>query len=212
MAGNISSWDVVMKEINNENKVDSINGVGSNAPFKFKVLRQKEHETKRENLVIRTYYNNDEYGVIISSISNLHNDNAKLQDIGINLARQSFVELVKVINQHFYELPLEWIDCIGNGIPKEDLLKIVKHFKEYIKENDIEIKDDCYNIGVKEFTEEFENNMFNHGEKEVREALRLYKYTKCNGTSFTHVVKLDDKKSVKCISFWADKMDAIKEE
>lgn len=109
-------------------------------------------------------------------------------------------------------MPLKRVKCIGNGVSEEELLKFVRHFKGYINENNKEVKDGCYNIEVSEFSREYENNMFRYGEREYREALRLFGYTKCNGTSFTHVVKLDDNKPVKCISFFAEKINSIEEE
>ena len=212
MAVNQAKWNVVKGKNENKDKVVGIHGVDDCKPFKFEVIRQKDNETKQENLVIYASYNDEDYGKIICSISKIQSDILELKNVGIVLMRQNYVELAKTIEQHFYELPLEKVEYIGNGVPKEELLKFVRHFKTYIKENKIEKKDRCYNIEVSEFSKEYGNNMFKYEEREYREALRIYGYTKCNGTSFTHVVKLDDKKGVKCISFWADKIDEIAEE
>lgn len=210
MAVNQAKWKPENGEDKEKDKVVSIQGVDDCTPFKFKVSRQKDNETKKENLVIHAFYNNEDYGEVVSSISKIQNDITKLQDIGIVLARQNYIELIKIIKQNFYDLPLNNVECLGNGVSEEELLKFVKHFKNYIKENKIEEKDKCYNIEVTEFKEEYEDNMFKYGEREYREALRLYGYTKCNGTGFTHGVKLDGKKTVKCISFWAEKINKIK--
>ena len=214
MAVNQAKWNVVKGKNENKDKVVGIHGADDCEPFKFEVVRQKEDETKKENLVIHAYYNDEDYGKIICSISKIQSDILALKNIGIVLMRQNYVELAKTIEKHFYELPLKNVEYIGNGVDEEMLLKFVKHFKKYIKEKNIEKKDRCYNIEVLEFSKEYEKNMFKYEEREYREALRIYGYTKCNGTSFTHVVKLDknDKKGVKCISFWADKIDEIAEE
>lgn len=189
-----------------------ITGTGKLDAFSFMLERQKDGETKEENLVIQANYNDDYYGEIVSSISTLNTNIVKLQDVGIVLAWQYYIELAQKIKNNFYSLPLNIVKGLRNRVPEEKLLQLVRHFKEYIIENKIEEKDGCFNIEVGEFSKEFNNNMFKYEEREYREALRIWGYTKCNGTSFTHVVKLDGKKSVKCISFFADKINAVEEE
>lgn len=205
------------KKVKSEWKFDEktkiISGTEELDKFKFQVVRQKDKQSKQENLLIYAYYNGDDEdcGKVILNISKINNEITKLQDIGIVLGRQYYIELIKTIKENFYQLPLDKVDNIWNYISEEEILKFVRHFKGYIIEKKIEKKDKCYNIDVNEFTEEFNEHMFSYDEKEYRKALRFYGYTKCSGTSFTHVVKLDDKKSKRCISFFADKIDAIEE-
>ena len=58
-----------------------------------------------------------------------------MNDYGINLLAGDFLELVKVIRDYFYELPLDKID---RSISVNDLDDITAYLNEYIKSEKIE--------------------------------------------------------------------------
>lgn len=202
-------------EIKKENKVNAIKGLKveddtSLENFKFKIIRQKSRETRQEIILINAFYCDEDYGFWVTSIGKIYSDITKLNDIGIRMKRQQFNELAKVIDDNFYNLMLEHKEYIGNNVPEEMLYKIIEHFRQYIQKNKIEIKNECYNIPAKDFKEEYDKSPFKNKAaiKEVKEALKLYGYTKCNANRKDCNVKLEDgKKGVRCISFIAERID-----
>lgn len=193
---------------NKEGKVVSIVGKGSLAKFTFDIVRLKEKETRLERLLIQAYYDSADYGTLVTSIGKLYSDIIKLADNGVNMKRKAFVELSKIIDDSFYDLQIEEKESVGNNIPEETVHKIAGYFREYIKKKDIEIQNGCYHIPVEDFSKDYKDTTFKANERDVREALRLYGYTKCNANRNDLTVKLgEDKKAVKCISFIADKID-----
>lgn len=198
----------------NGEKTAVFSGAGELENFMFEVVRLKDKETKQEKLIISIYYGKgngdgkgESYGELHTSIGKLSSDIIRLYDFGINLKRKDLVELAKIISDNFYELPLKWKELLGNNVPEETVIEIVSYFKDYIKQEKIEIKNKCYNIQVKDFSKEYRDSTFAYDEKQVREALRIYGFTNCDKNRNDKVVKLDGKTGEKCISFFADKID-----
>ena len=150
-------WTATKGKIEEQEKVVSIDGMGEYVDYKFEIVRLKDNETKQED-----------YGTLITGIAKLDSDIKKLNDYGINLSAGDFLELVKVIRDHFYELPLNKID---NSISKEDLNAITAYFREYIITEKIEKKGGCYNIVVEDFKKEYEQSTFRHNVKDVVDSL-----------------------------------------
>lgn len=209
-------WTATKGKIEEQEKVVSIDGMGEYVDYKFEIVRLKDNETKQEMLSISAFHKEGEwedYGTLITGIAKLDSDIKKLNDYGINLSAGDFLELVKVIRDHFYELPLNKID---NSISKEDLNAITAYFREYIITEKIEKKGGCYNIVVEDFKKEYEQSTFRHNVKDVVDALRHHKYIDCNPNRKNKVVKMDDGKgnavSKRCISFLAEKIGEVKYE
>lgn len=209
-------WTATKGKIEEQEKVVSIDGMGEYVDYKFEIVRLKDNETKQEMLSISAFHKEGEwedYGTLITGIAKLDSDIKKLNDYGINLSAGDFLELVKVIRDHFYELPLNKID---NSISKEDLNAITAYFREYIITEKIEKKGGCYNIVVEDFKKEYEQSTFRHNVKDVVDALRHHKYIDCNPNRKNKVVKMDDGKgntvSKRCISFHAEKIGEVKYE
>lgn len=193
---------------NKEGKVVSIIGTGTLEKFKFDIKRLKEKESRQEKLLIQAYYASEDYGTLVTSIGKLYSDITKLSDNGINLKRKFFVELAKIIDDNFYYFLIEEKESVGNNVTEDAVQGIAGYFMRYIRDNRIEVQNGCYNIPVEEFSREYKGTTFRYDEKDVREALRLYGYTKCNSNRNDLTVKLgEDKKAVKCISFIAEKID-----
>lgn len=206
-------WEVVKGKVGEkeEEKVISIAGTGSLEKFKFELVRLKEKETKHEKLLIHANYESEDYGTLVTNIGKIHSDILKLSENGIHMKRKHFNELAKKIDDSFYDVMIQEKESVGNNVEERTVEEIVKYFKEYIKDNNIE-KDTngCHNIPVEEFSREYKGTTFKADEKDVREALRIYGYTKCNANRNDLTVKMgkeNEKKAVKCISFYADRAD-----
>lgn len=206
-------WTATKGIFKGQEKVVSIDGVGKYADYKFEVARKKDKQTGQEMLSITAFHKEgawEDYGTLITGIAKLDSDIKKLNDYGINLLAGDFLELVKVIRDYFYELPLDKID---RSISVNDLDDITAYFKEYIKSEKIEKKGGCYNIVVDDFKKEYEQSTFSHDIKDVVDALRLQGYIQCNPNRKNRVVKMDDGKGKtvgkRCISFTAEKIGEV---
>ncbi len=175
-------------------------------PFIFEVTRHKDKDTKQERLVVVAYYDKEESGRIVTTSSKLSSDLPKLSDFGINMKISAFHDLAQQINENFYDLRLKKEDGIVTGIAEEQLKSIVRFYKEYIVDKGIKNDGGFYNIDVNEFKKEYNESTFRFDITEVKVALRMGGYTRCNRNRNDYTIKVATGKSKKHISFIASKI------
>lgn len=189
-----------------------IRGINELSKFSFKVRRYKDIYSGLEVLKISAYYDGTDYGTIVGQMAKLDTELSNLLDIGINLSRLELVELRTIIGKNYYCLKPLIGESIENNIPDKLVNKVLQHFKEYIVENKIEKKDGFYNIPVADFKNEINDSVFRHYNiSDIKEALRIRKFTKCNANRNDFAIKdKDTGKNFRCISFDADVIDKVK--
>ena len=127
-------------KIDNENVQPSHTIVGLNdlENFSFEVVRLKDIYSFEEVLRIKAFYSGKEYGTRISKVSKLDTEIISLADIGINLSRVEYIELSNLIKKNYYNLEPQEREAIENNISDRTVEAVVKFYKEYIQEKQIE--------------------------------------------------------------------------
>ena len=185
----------------------------------FKINRVKHAVTGEENLHIIAYSNNEQYGYIITKLSELDTRIKKLSDYGIMMHQLCWDGFCRIVREHYRDINVEKKEYIDVPIFDEILIEFVKMYAEYISEKNIEpvkIKDGTkyYDIPQEDFKKVYVDSDFDYyGLTIWRKALRMQKYTKCNNnrTDFNANEENEDKKKVKVIRFYAEKIEALME-
>lgn len=197
-------WVVDDEEVKEEH---IISGVDELEPFSFHITRLKDIYTSMEVLKITAYYEDANYGTVVSKISKLDTLISELKDIGINLSRNSFVELISTINNNYYKLVPVERESIENNIPDSVVDGIVDYFRQYIEESNIKINNNYYDIPTEDFKKAYSESVFRRFNiADMKEALKIRNYTRCNTKRTDYSIKTDGVNH-RYISFCADIID-----
>lgn len=208
MGGNIMPTKEYWK-IDNEKLQDShiIVGMDDLEKFSFEVVRLKDIYSFEEVLKIKAFYDGKEYGTRISKVSKLDTEIVALADIGINLSRVEYIELSNLIKKNYYNLEPQEREAIENNISDITVNAILAFYREYVQEKQIEPKDGFYNIRVEDFKDEFSKSSFRrYNITDIKEALKIRKYIKCNAGRNDLAIKVDGINR-RFISFDAQKLE-----
>lgn len=189
-------------------EIHTINGIEELSKFRFEIRRLKDVYTGLEVLKITAYYDGMDYGTIVSKAAKLDTDIPALSDIGINLTRVECSDLCDVIKKNYYNLIPQMGESIENNIPDKLLDKVLSYFKAYIDEKDIVVENGFYNIPVEDFKKAYTESTFRfYNITEVKEALKLRHYIRCNPKRNDFAIKKNDKVQ-KYISFDVEAIDS----
>ena len=197
-------------EIETHNGVfDTVKGIGELDVFSFQLKRLKDIYTGMETIKILAFYKGDKYGTIVNKFAKLDTDIANLSNVGINLTRLQSVELTKIIKDNYYEMSVEVGEGVEINVSEELLNGILKYFKDYVEDKKIVNTNGFYNIPVAEFKTAFSESIFRHyNATDIKEALRIGMYIRCNAKRNDYSIK-EDGVNHRYISFNADKLDKV---
>lgn len=183
-----------------------ITGLGDLAQFSFEIIRLKDVYSYEEVLKINAFYDKKEYGSRISKLSKLDTEIVSLGDIGINLSRVEYIELSNLIKKNYYNLEPQAREAIENNVSDRTVKAVVALYRNYIHEKQIEPRDGYYNIPVEDFKREFNDSTFRrYNMSDIKEALRIRGYIKCNMGRNDLAIKVDGVNH-RYISFDAEKL------
>lgn len=182
-------------------------GVGDGLEdFRFRVSRLKDIYSCEETLRIEAYHGGRPCGWRVLRVSRLETDITGLLDIGIHLSRLEFIELRRIIQKHYYHLEPTLTEAIGNTVADGVVEGVVGLFREYVRDRFMEPRDGHYNIPTEEFKREFSESVFRgHSISDIKEALRVRGYTRCNARRNDFAIK-EDGVNRRYISFNAERM------
>lgn len=188
--------------------------------YSFKVSRVKHSITGEENLHVIAYSNNEQYGYIITKVSELDARIKKLSDYGIVMHQLVWDSFCKAVRDNYNQIDIERREFID--IPILD--KLVEAFVilcgQHINEENINIceckKEKFYDIKVESFTKIYEESSFDYYSINTwRKALKMQGYTKCNSNRTDYTTDTVDesgkKQKIKVIRFYAEKIEALME-
>lgn len=189
--------------------------------YSFKISRAKHSITGEENLHIIAYSNTEQYGYVITKLSELDTRIKKLSDYGIVMHQLVWDSFCKAVRDNYNQIDVEKREFIDIPILNKLLEGFVVLCVEHIKDNKIKVTD-CkneryYDIAVEEFEEVYSKSCFDYYSSTVwRKALRMEGYTKCNSNRTDCTVDIEDekgkKKKIKVIRFYAEKIDKLMED
>lgn len=192
--------------------IHTIQGIDDVEKFSFNVMRRKDKNTGDEVVRISTFYNNIEYGTIITKLSEIDDIFKPLSDKGIILPTMVISrDLSDTIKNNYYCFEPQESEYINNNISEKIVDGVFEMFCKYIQEQEIQCNNKLYSIPVEDFKKEFENSSFRYNAiSDVKEALKLAKYTYCNNNRTDHAIKEKDDvktKNKRYISFFSDRVD-----
>lgn len=189
--------------------------------FSFKINRVKHSITGEENLHIIAYSNNEQYGYIITKLSELDTRIKKLSDYGVVMHQLCWDSFCQIVRKNYNQIDIERREFIDIPILDKLVDDFVVLCAEYIREENIKIceckKEKFYDIKVDSFAKIYEESSFDYYSINTwRKALKMEGYTKCNSNRTDYTADIleesEKKQKTKVIRFYADKIDKILEQ
>lgn len=185
----------------------------------LEIQRVKDRYSRKEGIVITLFVNKKEDARIATTISRVREDIRKLAEFGVYITSRLYDELELLIRDAYYYIYIQEREYIDNDIPTGAVEEFVEMCHEQIQmqmgdeqedsKKEIVKKDGCYCIPVKIFQEWYDESPYRRFPlKDLKEALKVYGYTKCNTGRLDYTVAGKGK----VIALRMDKLEGEKNE
>lgn len=189
------------------------NNDNSPASLKFQTMRYKDNVTGKEMLEITAFLNNNKYGTINTSISNISFELLSFNEYGIIIKRTLFIDLATTIKTNYYLMDINYTSEIDYKLTDETFNKIMVYICDYIKSNKIQSKNvnmkDVFPIPTNEFNECIaDSSFYKYNIADIKKELSKKSYTLTNKNRYDCVIKIKDSdnkdKTQKAICIYKD--------
>lgn len=191
--------------------------------IKYRIARLKDVYSREETMCIHILNDGKEDGIIVTSISKLDADIAKLERFGIFLSASYLVdELVKIIRDNYFDIAVTERTYIGNDVPENVVVEFVSMCRDRImedegdkgdkgnkenKENNYLSDDKCfYDVRCTEINAWYKESPYQrYTLREIKEAMVIYEFmAKPTKGRLDNTIN-----GQKVIRFIKDKMDSM---